>query len=89
MLRRSMLCLVLVATGWAGDEAIFARAGENGRRFDQMAGAIQRVLKAWLSYADARTLLLPDRLSGGSRGLKPGDTRRLYTPHNSGADLRP
>jgi len=23
------------------------------------------------------------------RGLKPGDTRRLYTPHNSGADLYP
>jgi len=89
MLRRSMLCLVLVATVWAGDEAIFARARENGRRFDQMAGAIQRVLKAWLSYADARTLLLPDRLPGGSRGLKPGDTRRLYTPHNSGADLYP
>jgi len=80
MLRRSMLCLILVATAWAGDEAIFARARENGQRFDQMAGAIQRVLKAWLGYADARTLLLPDRLPGGSRGLKPGDTRYSTAP---------
>jgi hypothetical protein len=89
MLRQSLLWLALAATAWAGDEALFARARENGRQFDQMAGAIQRVLKAWLNYADARTLLLPDRLPGGSRGLKPGDTRRLYTPHNSGADLYP
>jgi hypothetical protein len=25
----------------------------------------------------------------GRRGLQPGDTRRLYTPHNSAADLYP
>lgn len=65
------------------------RARENARRWEASAAAIQRVLHAWLKYADARTLLLPDRLPGGSRGLKPGDTTRLYTPHNSGADLYP
>jgi hypothetical protein len=37
---------------------------------------------AWLQHADARTLLLPDQ---------PGIDRakRVYTPHNSGADLFP
>ncbi len=70
------------------DHAVFAQARENGRRFDQMAAAIERVLRAWLAHADQRTLLLPDRLPG-ERGLKPGEQRRLYTPHNSGADLYP
>lgn len=66
-----------------------ARARENASRWEQCAGAIRRVLHAWLEHADARTLLLPDRLPGGSRGLQPGDPTRLYTPHNSGADLYP
>jgi hypothetical protein len=65
-----------------------ARARQNGVRFDEGAAAMQRVLKAWLEHADPRTLLLPDRVPG-RRGLKPGDTTRLYTPHNSGADLYP
>lgn len=73
----------------AQDAEYFRRARENGKRFDEVAGSMQRLLKAWLKYADPRTLLLPDRLPGGSRGLKPGDTSRLYTPHNSGADLYP
>jgi hypothetical protein len=46
-------------------------------------------MQAWLSHADERTTLLPDRVPGGLQGLKPGDARRLYTPHNSGADLYP
>jgi hypothetical protein len=50
---------------------------------------MERVLNAWLREADARTLLLPDRLPGTGSGLKPGDDPRLYTPHNSGADLYP
>jgi hypothetical protein len=60
----------------AQDNAVFAQARENGRLFDQMATAIQRVLKAWLAHADQRTLLLPDRLPG-KRGLKPGEQTRL------------
>lgn len=65
------------------------RARENARRWEECAASIRRLLHAWLEHADPRTLLLPDRLPGGSRGLKPGDATRLYTPHNSGADLYP
>ncbi len=65
----------------------FARARENGVRFEEALSRCHRVLEAWLSHADERTLLLPDRLPG-ERGLKPGATP-LYTPHNSGADLYP
>jgi hypothetical protein len=50
-----------------------------------MARASQRLLKAWLKYADPRTSLLPD----GLPELKPDDKSRRYTPHNSGADLYP
>jgi hypothetical protein len=89
VLTRLLVVLLCACSLLAQDEALFARARENGRRFDEMAARIERVLKAWLAEADARTLLLPDRLPGGRQGLKPGDTRRLYTPHNSGADLYP
>ncbi len=69
--------------------ALFAQAQQNGTRFEQALAASQRVLRAWLAHADPRTLLLPDRVPGRAQGLKPGDARRLYTPHNSGADLYP
>jgi hypothetical protein len=88
---RSLLLTLLMAPALAlgaGDPARFAHARENGRQFDLVAASIQRLLKAWLEHADPRTLLLPDRVPG-LRGLQPGDTRRLYTPHNSGADLYP
>jgi len=83
-----LFILLLAPAVRAQDEAAFARARANGQRFDQMAAASQRVLKAWLAQADQRTLLLPDRLPG-ERGLQSGDRTRLYTPHNSGADLYP
>jgi hypothetical protein len=92
MLRRifsaSLLVWLCASPAVSQEEAEFQRARECGRRFDEMAAAAQRVLKAWLTYADTRTLLLPDFLPGW-RGLKPGDHSRLYTPHNSGADLYP
>ncbi len=69
--------------------AQFAAARANAQRFDVVAGSMDRLMRAWLAQADPRTLLLPDRLPGGRHGLKPGDTSRLYTPHNSGADLYP
>lgn len=67
------------ATGASPDD-LFDRAHENGRRFEEAAAVSQRVLKAWLADADAKTLLLPDN---------PGADRSkwVYTPHNSGADL--
>ena len=42
--------------------------------------ASQNLLHAWLRHADPKTLLLPDRIN---------TAERLYTPHNSGADLYP
>jgi hypothetical protein len=73
-----------------GDRAaIAAEARLNGQRFERAVSAMQRVLRVWLTHADERTLLLPDRIPGPGSGLKPGDRTRLYTPHNSGADLYP
>jgi hypothetical protein len=73
--------------------AVTTRAAEEqlrvrGRRFDEALRACQRVLHAWMRKADSRTLLLPDRLPGGPRGARSGQPR-VYTPHNSGADLYP
>jgi hypothetical protein len=62
--------------------AAIDRARVNGVQFETSVAATQRLLQVWLTHADARTLLLPDRL----------DTERttwIYTPHNSGADLYP
>ena len=84
----SLLVWLSASIAVSQEEAEFRRARECGRRFDEIAAAAQRVLKAWLSYADSRTLLLPDYLPGW-HGLKPGEDSRLYTPHNSGADLYP
>jgi hypothetical protein len=89
------LCRLLAAgLLWAGfaradDGAFFSRAHENGKRFDEVAASMQRLQKAWVAQADPKTKLLPERLPGGSRGLKPGDRSRRYTPHNSAADLYP
>lgn len=68
---------------------MFSRARENGRTFDLTLQSMKRLMDAWLKHADSKTLLLPDRVPGPLQGLKPGDTARLYTPHNSGADLYP
>ena len=94
MVRRFVIGLLLFtvssaapAAGQAGSE--FKVARENGRKFEEAVAACQRVLKVWMTHADPRTLLLPDRIPGRSHGLKAGDSRRLYTPHNSGADLYP
>jgi hypothetical protein len=67
----------------------FTEARARGVAFERSLGAMQRLLRAWLTHADPRTTLLPDRIPGGPGGLAPGDTRRLYTPHNAGADLYP
>jgi hypothetical protein len=63
-----------------GDQ--FAVARENGRQFERTVAAAHRLLRAWMTHADPRTLLLPDR-------PLPEHGRRVYTPHNSGADLYP
>lgn len=68
-----------------GPDALAVRA----ERFERAVGAADRVLRAWLSEADPKTLLLPDRLTGPGSGRAPGNLTREYTPHNSGADLYP
>ena len=50
----------------------FARAHENGRRFEAAVAACDRLMRVWLEAADPKTLLLPDRLPGPGNGLKPG-----------------
>jgi hypothetical protein len=84
-------CACAIATMAAGQphEPSTTEARLRGERFERAVAAMQRVLRAWLTHADARTLLLPDRLPGIGSGLKPGDDSRIYTPHNSGADLYP
>ena len=64
----------------------FARAKDNGTRVEEVFRRTRRMMRAWLAYADERTLLLPDYLPGYTRGHRPLD---LYTPHNSGADNYP
>ncbi len=66
----------------------FERSREHGRQFEVAAASMQRLLYAWLREADTRTLLLPD-LIGPRAPVKNGVASRLYTPHNSGADLYP
>ena len=68
---------------------LFRAARENGIAFESTLAATRRLLHVWLTHADPRTLLLPDRVPGPAGGLAAGDTSRVYTPHNSGADLYP
>ena len=58
------------------------RARANGVQFERTVAATRRLLQVWLTHADGRTLLLPDRVDGER-------SKWIYTPHNSGADLYP
>jgi hypothetical protein len=95
MLRTALLAAAVVVTALspAGPpqtrNAFAAEARIRGERFERAVGAMDRVLRVWLTHADGRTLLLPDRITGPGSGLAPGDRSRIYTPHNSGADLYP
>jgi tagatose 1,6-diphosphate aldolase len=64
----------------------FRIAAENGARAEEAFRRARRNLRAWLSHADRRTLLLPDYLPGFKRENVYYDR---YTPHNSGADNYP
>ena len=65
----------------------WAQARRNGRIVDDIFRRTNRMMHRWLSFADPKTMLLPDRLPGVLFG-KP-DPDPLYTPHNSGADNYP
>ncbi|HEV3485420.1 MAG TPA: hypothetical protein VG106_08435, partial [Vicinamibacterales bacterium] len=74
--------LALGAGADSHQEAAHARARTHAQQFERAVVASDRVLRAWMAHADAKTLLLPDR---------PAQPRGdwIYTPHNSGADLYP
>ncbi len=71
---------LLLALLLAPPDPAAQQARANGARHQQALAASQRLLHAWLKNADPKTLLLPDRVN---------HTQRVYTPHNSGADLYP
>ena len=54
-----------------------------GVRFERAISAMRRVLLAWLTHADQRTLLLPDRVPGPAAACRPATTHastRRTTP---------
>lgn len=79
---RNVVCLLLLLAMRcpAGETELLARARVQAADYDRDLRAAQRLLHAWMKNADAKTLLLPDRL---------GRPERVYTAHNSGADLYP
>ncbi len=80
---KSILAVLITLTAAVAQPAShFVQARENGKRFEQAVSSCQRLLNAWMTHADPKTLLLPDN---------PGapHSQWLYTPHNSGADLYP
>jgi hypothetical protein len=74
--------LALLAVPSASQPDAFAPAAAHAIQFERAVSAARRVLTAWLAAADPKTLLLPDYLD-----VEPA--KRVYTPHNSGADLYP
>lgn len=64
------------------DGSKFAQARAHSVQFETAVAASQRLLNAWLTHADPKTLLLPDRVNVERE-------KWIYTPHNSGADLYP
>ncbi|MPY90559.1 MAG: hypothetical protein GEU99_21880 [Luteitalea sp.] len=95
MLRRvSVVAFVLAGALTAralttADEAVTAQARDRGVRFERAVAAMDRLMRAWLTHADERTLLLPDRVPWPDSDVAPSGDAREYTPHNSGADLYP
>jgi hypothetical protein len=84
--RRPVLAAVVLASAAAAAATPMAATGgdtvANAARFERAVAACDRVMRAWLAHADARTLLLPDRPDAER-------AKWIYTPHNSGADLYP
>ncbi|HBY63221.1 MAG TPA: hypothetical protein DEH78_25650 [Solibacterales bacterium] len=79
-MRRSAALVLLLSAAAAGQP--FDKARANGREFERDVAAAHRLLRAWMQHADPKTLLLPDQPAA-----EPA--QRVYTPHNSGADLYP
>ncbi|MCX6624308.1 MAG: hypothetical protein NTY38_25240 [Acidobacteria bacterium] len=80
-----LLCSLSLAPAHAAD--LWQTARNNGVLVDEIFHRTRRMLHAWLTAADPKTLLLPDRIQGSLFGRWDGTL--LYTPHNSGADNYP
>jgi hypothetical protein len=74
-----LVCAAVAATPLAAGDG---ETAANAARFERAVAACDRLMRAWLAHADAETLLLPDRPDAER-------AKRVYTPHNSGADLYP
>src|SRR5688572_20743734 len=83
------LCASPVDIGANVLSAALRRGRDHAARFERADRPMQRLRHARLPHADERTKLLPGRIPGRAGGLPPRDTRRVYTPHSSGADLYP
>jgi hypothetical protein len=76
------LLILLPQTHGGAQDSAFGQARTRAAEFERAVDAADRLMRAWLRHADPRTLLLPDR-------PLPDAGARVYTPHNSGADLYP
>ncbi len=65
----------------------FQGAAKNGEVTERVFGKVRKMLRAWLSKADPKTMLLPDAVPDCGRTNDP--RIGVYTPHNSGADNYP
>jgi len=72
--------LALFAAALVSAQPLESQLRARAERFDKALDSCDRLLRAWLKSADPETLLLPDRVNS---------PQRVYTPHNSGADLYP
>lgn len=81
-LTATALVLCIGASQPTADQSSFVQARAHARQFERSVHAAHRVMHAWMAHADPATLLLPDRPDRDH-------SRRIYTPHNSGADLYP
>ncbi len=80
------LCAGMTAHA-AEPDSSWRAARANGAVVDEIFARTRKMVHAWLTTADPKTLLLPDRIQGSLFGKWDGTL--LYTPHNSGADNYP
>lgn len=71
----------------ADPQQAWRTARANGAVVNEIFVRTRSMLRAWLTTADRKTLLLPDRVAGCLFGKWDGIP--IYTPHNSGADNYP
>ncbi len=89
---RTLRFLLFASSFWmvtspASGSDLWQTAADNGVVVNDIFTRTRRMVHAWLTAADPKTLLLPDRLQNSLFGRWDGTL--LYAPHNSGADNYP